>query len=199
MEDLAAGEWAATGDHEGEGVSAADEEAVTDKIKNMKQSRTIISVIVAVVGLLTAFAIGLYIKKVRCQYKAAEPKVVVESETKQAKMPTRPPLERQRSSRNLSPEQRTQLTEQIEDIRQRWATMSEPERKEFRAKMTELFQAVRSERNRRFETSPPEGRDKFAEEFIEIKNKWEDLSEEERKEFRDKIRESSNAIRQGND
>jgi regulatory protein YycI of two-component signal transduction system YycFG len=165
----------------------------------MKQSSTIISVIVAVVGLLAAFAIGLYIKKVRSENKAAESKAVVEHQTKQAEILTRPPREKQRSSRNLSPEQRAQLTEQIEDIRQRWATMSEPERKEFRAKMAEILQAGRSERNRRLETSPPEGRDKFAEEFMEMKNKWEDMSEEERNEFMEKIRESSNAIRQGND
>ncbi len=184
-------------DHEGEW--AADEAVVADEINNMKQSSTIISVIVAVVGLLAAFAIGLYIKKVRSQYKAAESKAAVEQQMKQNEIPTRPPRERQDSSRDLSPEQRAQLTEQIEDIRQRWATMSEPERKEFRAKMTELFQAVRSERNRRFETSPPEGSDRFAEEFIETKNRWEDMSEEERQKFRDKIRESSNAIRQGND
>lgn len=165
----------------------------------MKQSSTIISVIVAVVGLLAAFAIGLYIKEVRSKYKAAESKAVVDSETKQAEIPTRPPRERQRNSRNLSPEQRAQLTEQTENIGERWATMSEPERKEFRAKMAEIVQAGRSERNRIFETSPPEGRDRFAEEFIEIKNRWEDMSEEERQEFSEKIRESSNAIRQGND
>ncbi len=197
MKDLAAGEWAATGDHEAEGEWAADEAAVADEIKNMKQSSTIISVIVAVVGLLAAFAIGLYIKKVRFQYKAAESKAVVERQAKQAEIPTRPPRERQRSSRDLSPEQRAQLTEQTENIGQRWATMSEPERKEFRAKMAEIVQAGRSERT--FETSPPEGRDRFAKEFLEIKNRWEDMSEEERQKFREKIRESSNAIRQGND
>ena len=165
----------------------------------MKQSTTIISVLVTVVGLLAAFAIGLYIKEVRRKGKNAESKAIAEHQTKQAEIPTMPPRERQRSSRDLSPEQRTQLTEQIEDIRQRWTTMSEPERKEFRAKMAEIFQADRSERNRIFETSPPEGRDRFAEEFMETKNIWEDMSEEERQEFRDKIRESSNAIRQGND
>jgi regulatory protein YycI of two-component signal transduction system YycFG len=165
----------------------------------MKQSSTIISVIVAVVGLLAAFAIGLYIKKVRSQYKAAESKAAVEQQIKQDEIPTRPPRERQRSSRDLSPEQRAQLTEQIADIRERWATMSEPERKEFRAKITEIVQADRSERNRISETSPPEGKEGFAEEFMETKNRWEDMSEEERQEFREKIRESSNAIRQGND
>ncbi len=165
----------------------------------MKQSTTIISVIVAAVVILAALATGLYIKEVRRKHKAAESEAVVEFETKQPEGITVPSSEDQQSSRNLSPEQRAQLTEQIEDIKQRWATMSEPERKEFRAKMAELFQAVRSERNRRFETSPPEGRDRFAEEFIEIKNRWEDMSEEERQEFREKIRESSNAIRQGND
>jgi flagellar motility protein MotE (MotC chaperone) len=166
----------------------------------MKQSKTIISIIVAVVGLLAAFAIGLYIKEVRRKYNATEPRAVVDQQTQKAEIPTRPSRERQRSSGNLSTEQRAQLTkQQIEDIRQRLATMSEPERKEFRTKMAEIFQAGRSERNRISETSPPEGRDRFAEEFMETKNRWEDMSEEERKEFREKIRESSNAVRQGND
>jgi hypothetical protein len=165
----------------------------------MKQSSTIISVIVAAMGLLAAFAIGLYIKEVRCKYKATEPKAAADQQTKQAEIPTRPPRERPRSSSDLSPEQRAQLTKQIEDIRQRWATMSEPERKEFRAKMAEIVQAGRAERNRTFETSPPEGRDRFAEEFMETKNRWEDMSEEEKQEFMEKIRVSSNAVRQGND
>jgi hypothetical protein len=165
----------------------------------MKQSSTIISVIVAAMGLIAAFAIGLYIKEVRCKYKSAESKAASDQQIKQAEIPTRPPRERQRSSGNLSPEQKAQLTEQIDEISQRWATMSEPERKEFRAKMAEILQAGRAERNRTSETSPPEGRDKFAEEFMETKNKWEDMSEEEKQEFREKIRVSSNAVRQGND
>lgn len=180
-------------------VSAADEVAVADEINNMKQSKTIISVIIAVVGLLAAFAIGLYIKEVRSKYRAAESEAVAEQLTKQAEIPTSPPRERQRSSRDLSPEQRAQLTEQMKDIKPRWETMSEQERKEFRNKMAEILQAGRSERNGTFGTAPPEGRDSFAEEFMKVKNNWEDMTEEEKQEFRDKIRESSNAVRQGND
>ncbi len=152
-------------------------------------------------GLLTAFAIGLYIKEVKSKYRAAESeaKAVAESQTKQAEIPTGPPRERQRSSRDLSPEQRAQITEQMKDIRQKWETMSEQERKEFRAKIAEIVQAGRSETNKIFETSHPEGMDSFAEEFIKVKNNWEDMTEEEKQEFRDKIRESSNAVRQGND
>ncbi|MDH4239031.1 MAG: hypothetical protein OEW48_05680 [Phycisphaerae bacterium] len=165
----------------------------------MKQSSTIISVIVAVMGLLAAFAIGLYIKEVRCKYKAAESKAAADQQIKQAEIPTRPPRERQRSPRNVSAEQQAQLTEQIDDISQRWATMSEPERKAFRAKMAEILQAGQAEGNRTFETSPPEGRDRFAEEFMETKNRWEGMSEEEKQKFREKIRVSSNAVRQGND
>lgn len=165
----------------------------------MKQSRTIISVIVAAVGLLAAFTIGLYIKEVRHRYRAVESIAVAEQQVKQAQIPTGLPPERQRSSRDLSPEQRALLTEQMKNIRQQWASMSEQERKEFRNKMAEISQAGRSETNRTFETSHPEGREEFAEEFLKVKNNWEDMSEEEKQEFRDKIRESSNAVRQGND
>lgn len=165
----------------------------------MKQSRTIISVIVAVVGLLAAFAIGLYIKEVRNKYKADESETVVVQQTKQPEIPSGPPRERQRSSRDLTPEQRAQITEQTKDIIRRWDTMSEQERKEFRAKIAEISQAGRSETNKTFEISHPEGMDSFAEEFMKVKNNWEDMTEEEKQEFRDKIRESSNAERQGND
>jgi uncharacterized membrane protein YraQ (UPF0718 family) len=165
----------------------------------MKQSRTIISVIVAVVGLLAAFAIGLYIKEVRNKYKADESETVVVKQTKQPEIPTGPPRERQRSSRDLTPEQRAQITEQTKDIRRRWDTMSEQERKEFRAQIAEISQASRSETNKTFQTSHPEGMDSFAEEFMKVKNNWEDMTEEEKQEFRDKIRESANAARQGND
>jgi len=151
------------------------------------------------VGLLAAFAIGLYIKEVRNKYKADESETVVVQQTKQADIPTEPPRERQRSSRDLTPEQRAQLTEQMKDIRPQWETMSEQERKEFRAKITEISQAGRSETNKTFQTSHPEGMDSFAEEFMKVKNNWEDMTEEEKQEFRDKIRESYNAVRQGND
>ena len=77
--------------------------------------------------------------------------------------------------------------------------MSEQERKEFRAKIAEISQASRSETNTIFENSHTEGMDSFAEEFMKVKNNWEDMTEEEKQEFRDKIRESSNAVRQGND
>jgi len=165
----------------------------------MKQSTTIISVIVAAVVILAALATGLYIKEVRRKYKAAESEAVVELETKQPEKTMIPSSEDQQNSRNLSPEQRAQLTEQIANIKQQWANMSEAERKEFRAKMVEIFQAGRPERSRSFQTSPPEARDKFAEEFLLIKTKWEDMSEQERQEYWDKMRERFNAIRQGND
>ncbi|MHC4654302.1 MAG: hypothetical protein ACYS91_04695 [Planctomycetota bacterium] len=165
----------------------------------MKQSTTIISVIVAAVVILAALATGLYIKEVRRKYKAAESEAIVERQTKKPEKTMIPPSEVQQSSRNLSPEQRAQLTEQIENIKQQWASMSETERKEFRAKMVEIFQAGRPDRSRNFQTSPPETRDKFAEEFLLIKSKWEDMSEQERQEYWDKMRKKFNAIRQGND
>ncbi len=165
----------------------------------MKQSTTIISVIVAAVVILAALATVLYIKEVRRKYKAAESEAAVKLETKQPEITTIPSVEDQQISRNLSPEQRAQLTEQIKNVKQQWASMSEAERKEFRAKMVEIFQAGRPERSRSFQTSPPEARDKFAEEFLLIKTIWEDMSEQEKQEYWDKMREKFNAIRQGND
>ncbi len=169
----------------------------------MKQSSTIISVIVAAVVLLSAFAIGLYIRKVRQQRRTVESvtasRAVTELKTKQAEITTKPAREGRRSSRSLPPEQRAQLREQIENIRQRWASMSEAERKEFRAKMLEIFDAQRREAGSRFRGRPPQEGARFREELMQTKKRWKDMSEEERQEYRDKMRERSNAIRQGND
>ncbi|MBW8041276.1 MAG: hypothetical protein FVQ85_14905 [Planctomycetes bacterium] len=165
----------------------------------MKQSKTMISVIVAAVGLLAAFAIGLYVREIKQRSRSGEPNAVVERQAKQTEITPRPSHQSRQTSRSLTPEQRTQLIEQIEDVKQRWATMSEAEKKEFRAKMVEISQAGRPERSRRFETSTPEGSETPEEEFLQIKNRWEDMSEKERQEFMDKMRESSNAIKQGND
>jgi hypothetical protein len=165
----------------------------------MKQSSVIISVIVAAAVLLAAFATGLYIKEVRRKYKAAESEAATEPETKQAEITPTPPQESRPEPHSISPEQRAQLTEQINDIKQRWASMSEAEREEFRAKIDEIIQAKRTEDRTRFQTTPPEGRNRFGEEFLEIKNRWENMSEQEKQEYRDKMRETANAIRQGND
>jgi hypothetical protein len=165
----------------------------------MKQSNTIILVIVAAVGLLVVLTIGLYVRNTWQTNSTHESEAVTEPDTKHARKTTKPARKDRQSSRTLSPEQRAQIIEQIENIKQRWANMSEAEREEFRGKMVQIFDAGRPQSSRKFETSPPEGRDKFGEQFLEIKNKWEDMSEAERKEFMEKMRESANAIRQGND
>ena len=173
----------------------------------MKQSSTIISVIVVAVllpvVLLAAFGFGLYIRRARQQRRTVEsvaaPGAVTELKTKEAEIRPRPPHESRRRTRTISPEQRAQLGEQIEDIKRRWANMSEAERQEFRAKMLEMFDARRREAGSRFRARPPQEETRFREELMLTKKRWEDMSEEERQEFRDKIRERSNAIRQGND
>lgn len=172
----------------------------------MKQSSTIISIIVVAVllpvVLLAAFGFGLYIRKVRQQRRTVEsvaaPGAVTELKTKEAEIRPRPPHESQRRTRTISPEQRAQLGEQIEDIKQRWASTSEAERQEFRAKMFEMFDARRREAGSRFRARPPQEEARFREELMLTKKRWEDMSEEERQVFRDKMRERSNAIRQGN-
>jgi hypothetical protein len=164
----------------------------------MKQSSVIISIIVAAAVLLAAFSTGLYVREIRQRNRLNESEAAAEPETKQAEIAPTPPQESRQSSRSLSLEQRAQLTEQIEDIKQRWAGMSEAERVEFRTKIDEIIQAKRTEDRTRFRTTLPEGRDRFGEEFLEIKTKWENMSEQEIQEYRDKIRETANAIRQGN-
>ena len=165
----------------------------------MKQSSVIISVIVAAVVILAALATGLYIKEVRRKYKAAEYESATEPEIKQAEITPTPPQESRPKPHSISPEQRAQLTEQINDIKQRWAAMSEAERQEFRAKIKEIIQAKRTEDRTKFQTTFPERVDRFGEEFLEIKNRWENMSKQERQEYRDKMRETANAIWQGND
>lgn len=164
----------------------------------MKQSKVIISVIVASSILLAIIAIGLYVRETRKASTLPESESAVKPEIKQAES-TEEPRESETGSRSLTAEQKTKLTEQINDIKQRWTNMSDSERAEFRAKMTEIFRKDRLERSSRFVSSPPEGRDVFGEEFLEIKNKWEDMSEEEKQKFMEKMRENANAIRQGND
>lgn len=172
----------------------------------MKQSSTIIPVIIAAVllplVLLAAFVFGLYVRKARQQKRdvelVASSKAVAEQKTKQAEVTSRPPHDSRQRTRTVSPEQRDQLREQIEDIKQRWATMSEAERQEFRAKMLEMFDTRRRETRSRYSARPPQEEARFREELMLTKKKWEEMSEEEREAFRNKMRERANAIRQGN-
>jgi preprotein translocase subunit SecF len=164
----------------------------------MKQSKVIISVIVAASVLLAAIAIGLYVRETRKEITPLESESAVKPEIQQNEL-TEGSQKSETDSSSLTAQQRVQVTKQTEEIKQRWANMSDAERAEFRAKMTEIFRKDRLERSSRFVASPPEGRDMFGEEFLEIKSKWEDMSEEERQEFMEKMRENANAIRQGND
>ncbi len=117
----------------------------------MKQSKTIISAIVVIAVLLTV--LGL----ISCSKKSGQKNGPAESEkTSQAQKPgDANELERERARmaqarakrratlgreetarlRDVSPEERARLREQREKIQQRWQTMSEEEKEEFRAKM----------------------------------------------------------------
>jgi hypothetical protein len=177
----------------------------------MKQSSTIIPVIVAAVllplVLLAAFWFGLYVRKLRQQKRnleSSQKAVAVQKsaakaklEEKQAEITPRPPHDSRQRTRTVSPEQRDQIREQIEDIKQRWANMSEAERQEFRAKMLEMFDARRREAGNRYRARPPQEETRFRDELMMTKKKWEEMSEEEREAFRNTMRERANAIRQG--
>jgi hypothetical protein len=165
----------------------------------MKQSNTIILVIVAAVGLLALVTIGLYVRNTWQNNGSSKSEAVTEPDTIKALINTRPPRQDRQSPPTLSPEQRAQLIKQIENIKQRWPNMSEAEKEEFRSKMVDIFDAGRPQDSTKLDPFSQEGRDKFTEQFLEIKNKWEDMSEAEREEFMQKMRESATAIRQGND
>jgi hypothetical protein len=170
----------------------------------MKQSSTIIPVIIAAVllpvVLLAAFVFGLYVRKVRQQERNVESVAVqkaTELKKEQAEITPRPPHDSRQRSRTVSPEQRDEIREQIEEIKKQWGNMSEAERQEFRAKMLEMFDARRREARSRYSTRPPQEEAKPGEEFMITKKQWDEMSEEERRAFRNRMRERANAIRQG--
>ena len=167
----------------------------------MKQSNLRISVIVAAGLLITALAVSLYIKDTRQKDISSQSETTDKSQTKQGNTTTKntQKIEDEQRPRNLSPEQEAQLKEQIQIIKQQWVNMSEQEKKEFRTKLLETFDTRRKDAERDVKTSPADVRDRYSEEFLEIKSKWEDMTEQERQKFMEKMRESANAIRQGND
>ncbi len=164
----------------------------------MKLSHIIIPVIVASGVLLAAIGISLYVRETRKEITPLESESMSKPERKQNEL-TEESQKSEADSSSLTAQQKAQVIKQIEEIKQRWANMSDAERAEFRSKMAEIFRKDRLEKSSRFVASPPDGRDMFGEEFLEIKSKWEDMSEEERQEFMEKMRENANAIRQGND
>ena len=166
----------------------------------MKQSHIIISVIVVTGVLVAAFAVGLYIKDTRQKDISDQSEASDITQTKQNDITTNTQkVENEQRARNLSPEQQAQLKEQIQIIKQQWVNMSEQEKKEFRAKLLETFDTRQPDAQRNIQTSPSDVKDKFSQEFLEIKSKWEGMTEQERQQFIEKMRESANAIRQGND
>ena len=166
----------------------------------MKQSNIIISVIIVVGVLITALAVGLYIRDTRqniSNQSETIDKPTIQKNNITAKNFQK--VEEEQKPRNLSPEQHDQIKEQIQTIKQQWVNMSEQEKKEFRAKLLETFDTRRQDTERNVQTSPDDVKDEFSKEFLEIKGKWEGMTEQERQQFMEKIRESANAIRQGND
>jgi len=157
----------------------------------MKQSRTVIPVIVVVAVLLTALGLISCSKKTGQKSGPTESQTGTEPEkTSQAQTPgdanelererartaearteRRPTLGREDPARlrNLPPEERDRLKGQREKIQQRWENMSEEEKDAFRATMRE------------------------------IRQKGENMSEEEREKFMSELRERFDAGRQGND
>ena len=166
----------------------------------MKQSNIIISIIIAVGVLIAALAVGLYIRDTKQTRTSDQSETIDKTQIQQDDITTnKQKVENEQKPRNLSPEQQAQLKEQIQIIKQQWVNMSEQEKKEFRAKLLETFDTRRPDAQRNVQTSPSDVKDEFSKEFLEIKGKWENMTEQERQQFMEKMRESANAIRQGND
>ncbi len=154
----------------------------------MKQSRTVIPAILAVVVLLTTLGLTSCSKKKEQKSGTAEPKTGTETEKtiqaqksgdaneleiERARMArtrpeARPALGREDPARlrDVSPEERARLKDQRENIQQSWENMSEEEKEKFRATMRE------------------------------IRQRGDNMTEEEREKFTAELRKRLNAGRQ---
>ena len=88
-----------------------------------------------------------------------------------------------------SPEERAELVEQRDSMRQRFENMTDEEREAFRAQMRERFSG-----RRRGDMGPQlqlsdEERAKMREEIDALREKWDQMSEAEREEARNQISE----------
>jgi len=169
---------------------------------NLKQSKTVMSVVLAAGVLLGALAIGLTIRKFRSQPTEPEPQLKPPAEPDREQTVRTPGPDRQRRRRleNLSPEERARIRKERESMRERWENMTEQERKEFLARMRERARSRPRPGERRFRGLPPDETARLRMQIPgledpNLKKRWEDMSEQERQDYIRRVRERINTER----
>jgi len=170
-------------------VAEDNDSIFSRKVKDMKRTSTMMTLIITGVVLLAALGVGLGIRGVRSR-RAAE----VERNREMARRREMPGYGGRAGTRELSTEDRARRREQREGMRERMANMSEEEREEFRAQMRERFGADPRGGRQRFRDLTPEQREKLAEQRAKMMEGWENMSEEEREKIKAQMRERFSGI-----
>jgi DNA repair exonuclease SbcCD ATPase subunit len=166
----------------------------------MKRASTIVSVIVAVVVLVAAFAVGLCIREMRFRRAGAEPKgaetqkQIVASQPQTSQPPAGPMFgpggpDRQRGP---SAEQRSGMVDDRAAMRDRFENMSEEEREKFRSQMRDRFSGGGRRRGGGGEMPQnltEQQRTEMREQMEKLREQWETMSEEEREQTMAQMRE----------
>jgi hypothetical protein len=192
-----------------DGARAADAEAVdndkrikSEATKMKHKGTTTVFVIVWAAVLFAAFVIGICIREVRFRLAKVESKAVTEPKTSsEIEVPSQTDkLVQELAQRRPVPgpgggeRPRRGPDEQggrpeIGNMRQRFANMSEEERREAIAQMQERFGGRRRGGGERFQNLSEEERARFRKEMEELRERWEEMSEEEREEARNQLSE----------
>ena len=165
----------------------------------MKRASTIVSVVVAVVVLVAAFAVGLCIREIRFRRVGAEPKA---AETQKQSIASQPQTDRPPAApmfgpggpgreRGPSGEQRTGTVDDRAAMKERFENMSEEEREKFKSQMRDRFSGGGRRRGggEMFPNLTEEQRTEMREQMEKLREQWEQMSEEERQEVLAQMRE----------
>jgi hypothetical protein len=173
----------------------------------MKRASTIVSVIVAVVVLVAAFAVGLCIREIRFRRVGAEPKAAEaqkQSVTSQPQMgrpqanqpPTGPMFGPGGPGRQRGPsadaDERSGMVDDRAAMRERFENMSDEEREKFRSQMRDRFSGAGRRRGgggEMLQNLSEEQRTEMREQMEKLREQWEQMSEEERQEAMAQMRE----------
>jgi hypothetical protein len=160
-----------------------------------KSGITILFVLVCIVVLAAAYGIGLWIKGMRLSGAKNESVAAAKSEKPAGGLEGRQAQIRQMPGEDMnnpgmpSPEERAELVEQRDAMRQRFENMTDEEREAFRAQMRERFGGRRrGDMGSGLQLSDEE-RAKMREEISALRERWDQMSEEEKEQARNQISE----------
>ena len=166
----------------------------------MKQASTIVSVIVAVVVLVAAFAVGLCVREIRFRRAGAGPentqtqKQIIASQSQPDRPPAAPTFGPGGPGRERGPsaEQTSGTVDDRAAFRERFENMSDEEREKFRSEMRDRFSGGGRRRGGggdMFQNLTEEQRTEMREQMEKLREQWEQMSEEERQQALTQMRE----------